>query len=133
MIPIRSNLWPSIFPRKVTEERSGSLRLASPPVSAVGWANAAVALSRVRAAAAVKILKQPNALDASVASRMRMWSSGIRARVRIDYVLCPIFRASGTERLWKAPRNALPESEHASTARLEQGAELGRVGCSARG
>ena len=24
-----------------------------------------------------------------------MWSSGIRARVRIDYVLCPIFRASG--------------------------------------
>src|SRR5579871_5040185 len=42
--PRVSSLWPSM-PRKVTDERSGSLRLASPPVSGAGWARAEDAVS----------------------------------------------------------------------------------------
>src|SRR5256885_4116612 len=71
-IPNKSSLCPST-PRNVTCERSGSLRLASPPTSPA-WAKAADARLST-ANAGVRILANRHALDATLASQKRMGSS----------------------------------------------------------
>src|SRR6266853_3792081 len=83
-IPIKSSLCPST-PRKVTCERSGSLRLASPPTSPPGWAKAADARLNT-ASVGIRILVSRHALDATLASQKRMESSRDENFYQDDYV-----------------------------------------------
>src|SRR5260370_15244767 len=100
----RRRLWPSMAPqRKRTEERSGSLRLASPPASLVWRANApAVALSATIPAAAnlADCCKTAELqLDQAFCSQVRMNASS-----RIKFVEKPA-RADKPPLL---PRNHVP-------------------------
>src|SRR5215467_577218 len=70
-IPISSSLCPSIESlRKLTEDKSGSFRLASPP--SVGWARAAVAPVTAKANAPAKVLAKRHPWDAALASQVRI-------------------------------------------------------------
>src|SRR6266550_972429 len=82
-IPIKSKRCPS-KPRNVTCERSGSLRLASPPTSPA-WAKATDARLST-ANAGVRILANRHALDATLASQKRMGSSRDENFYQDDYV-----------------------------------------------
>src|SRR5260370_4015097 len=53
-MPKSRSVWPSVLPRNLTRERSGSFRLASPPAS---WASEdAAVLSESKAAAAPNLV-----------------------------------------------------------------------------
>ena len=72
-IPISSSLWPSIRPlRKLTEDRSGSFKLASPPTSWAGCANAAAAVNIKMDVKAAVFLMRRHPWDAILASKVRI-------------------------------------------------------------
>src|SRR5581483_2336647 len=128
-IPMSNSLWPSI-PRKLTEDRSGSLRLASPPTSELGWARAFEAPKVTRATIVARVLAALHPLDAIFASQMRMgFLHREELEVRMTTCLGTAFRHKNarTPNL-QAPGAHCRNSEHASTARLYRSAELGRVG-----
>src|ERR1700752_1203744 len=70
-MPNSSSLWPST-PRKLTCERSGSLRLASPPASSLDWAGALKAVTRLTAPAAAPNFAIRHAEDRALLSQVRM-------------------------------------------------------------
>src|SRR5581483_3369495 len=70
-IPTRSNRWPSM-PRNCTVDRSGTLRLASPPTSPSGWAKAAAAPTVRPANVAARFLVNRQPVDAALAIQVRM-------------------------------------------------------------
>src|SRR6266550_1258604 len=115
-IPIKSKRCPS-KPRKVICERSGSLRLASPPTSPA-WAKAADARLST-ANAGVKILANRHALDATLASQKRMGSSRDENFYQDDYVSRDNSPSHST--LFRTQLGELSHAycnpEHASTAR----------------
>src|SRR5271170_5901870 len=68
-MPKRSSLWPSI-PRKLTCERSGTFKAASPPASSA--ADAAAPVKRLRTAAATLPLANLLPRDQALASQVRI-------------------------------------------------------------
>src|SRR5579863_5167941 len=128
-IPIMSSLCPSI-PRNDTEERSGSLRLASLPASSADWANALDAHKVNRATAAVRSLPKPRLRNTVFASQVRMRVLPELERFKNDNWFSSCVRTHGKSRALPKGRrgNHGRSSEHASTARLNRSAELGRVG-----
>src|SRR5579864_239183 len=66
-MPTRSSLWPSIPPRNVTWDKSGSLRLASPPGDSEGCARAVEVQMRARVAIETAVLRIRDPTDARVA------------------------------------------------------------------
>src|SRR5215469_2424394 len=66
-MPISSSLWPSIPPRKLTWERSGSLRLASPLGDSDGWAKAVEVAIRIRETTEAAVLRIRGPTDTTVA------------------------------------------------------------------
>src|SRR5580658_5210706 len=119
-IPIISSLWPSM-PRNDTEDRSGSFRPASPPASGADWAAAADAPRVTNASTATD---RPRAKrDTRLASQVRIASPPlmkiyIRMTTGSGY-LDPAHRSSDAQKRASAAYGR--SSEHASTARLEQG------------
>src|SRR5579862_5835848 len=86
-IPIMSSLWPST-PRNETEERSGSFRLASPPASEEGCANAeALKVMTERIAATVvtpcRVKRHPR--DTRSASQVRIGNPPLIQLFKDDY------------------------------------------------
>src|SRR6266436_3595931 len=74
--PIMRSLWPSIPPRKLTVERSGSLRAASPPpVSPPDCAKAAAEQERKKAKNQVDVLRIRQPKDVAVAIQVRIEES----------------------------------------------------------
>ena len=122
-IPTISNRCPSM-PRKETEERSGNFKPASPPASGAGWANAADA-PRVTNASTATARPWAKRLprDTRLASQLRIANPPlmkiyIRMTTGSGY-LDPAHRSPDS--LKRAPGAYGRSSEHASTARLEQG------------
>src|ERR1044071_5772165 len=73
-MPIISSRWPSI-PRKLTDERSGSLRFAS-PLACSAWANAAGA-TRTERIAKAENFNIRDQQDARLRGQLRMANSSI--------------------------------------------------------
>src|SRR5437870_4443423 len=118
-IPISSNRWPSI-PRKLTCDRSGSFRFASPPTSEEDWPKAHV-VRAMTATAPATIFPIRHPWDATLASQMRI---GIPP----DENLSDVHEFKSHIPVHSMTKRSLPErqgahcrsSEHASTARLEK-------------
>src|SRR5207249_10729382 len=119
-IPISSNRWPSI-PRKLTCDRSGSFRFASPPTSEEDWPKAHVVRAMTAATAPATIFPIRHPWDATLASQMRI---GIPP----DENLSDVHEFKSHIPVHSMTKRSLPErqgahcrsSEHASTARLEK-------------
>src|SRR5271165_7173467 len=126
-MPISSSLWPSMAPlRKLTCERSGSFREASPPAaSAAGSARAVAALTVSSAATAA--IRETTLRKAAVASHVRIKNPPKMSVLRnLQTCLGTAFRkhhqardhvsTSKREHAQSSLGHLFRNSEHASTA-----------------
>src|SRR5579863_9299120 len=100
-IPQRRRVWPLIPPRNFTDERSGNLRLASPPASLDCAARAPVAETRA------VILRAPSfdrpfkilelQVDQAFCSRVRMYASS--EKICGEFVAAVLFELRRAGRL----------------------------------